>query len=505
MRHSHEDPSDARSDADAALAAVVESEKLAAGALLAGEMPPSDFEARHIQNPDLRKFAELIIEKRRAGFPIESLADEVGADPAAALIIFPMTGGSAAEAFATVARAWRNRQRQAALSEAAEAARAGDTDREAKALERAEKHRERPAFVFTGQSLADYISADTPDPTQTLLGERRFLCRHGACLLIGPSGIGKSSASAQQDMCWALGLPAFGIQPARPLRILTVQAENDDGDLIEMAQGVAQGLDLDRDDLDAIAERTRYESVSLTGDEFLTFLDAAMTRFKPDLVRIDPLQSFADCDLCESGKLLRFLTRLGALLKRHNAGCIIAHHTPKTNHRDTGTWSATDWAYAGAGAAVLTNWARAVVVIEPLGSGVFSFKAPKRGNRIGWADDIGNPTTERFFKHAGGGAIYWEDISEEEAEALKDAAQENKAAAAAEKMRAAAIAELEREGGRMQKKFLIQALNQKHKIGLNRVRTFIQSEAETFREVPVPNDRGPALIYIEFNPNESGS
>ena len=81
-------------------------------------------------------------------------------------------------------------------------------------------------------SLADRI----PDPAKTLLANR-FLCVAGGMLFVGPSGVGKSSASVQQDILWALGRPAFGIRPARALRILCIQAENDDGDLGEMAGG----------------------------------------------------------------------------------------------------------------------------------------------------------------------------------------------------------------------------------------------------------------------------
>src|SRR5215472_6291589 len=90
-----------------------------------------------------------------------------------------------------------------------------------------------------------------PDPEQTLLGQR-FLCRRGGMVLLGPSGIGKSSASVQQDLLWGLGKPAFGIVPARPLKILTNQAENDDGDLGEMVRGVSEALKLTPEDKAAV-------------------------------------------------------------------------------------------------------------------------------------------------------------------------------------------------------------------------------------------------------------
>ena len=77
----------------------------------------------------------------------------------------------------------------------------------------------------------------------TLLGNR-FLCRGGGLLFVGSSGIGKSTAVVQMGICWAVGRECFGIQPPQPLKILYVQAENDEGDLSEMRDGVNNGLNL---------------------------------------------------------------------------------------------------------------------------------------------------------------------------------------------------------------------------------------------------------------------
>ena len=71
-------------------------------------------------------------------------------------------------------------------------------------------------------SLREIIDT-APDPGQTLLGNR-FLCRGGAMLFIGPSGIGKSSASIREDILWSIGRPAFGIAPRGPLRLLVIQS-----------------------------------------------------------------------------------------------------------------------------------------------------------------------------------------------------------------------------------------------------------------------------------------
>jgi hypothetical protein len=137
--------------------------------------------------------------------------------------------------------------------------------------------------------------AETPPEVfekDNLLGTR-FLCVEGGMLFVGPSGIGKSSASIQQDILWALGRPAFGIKPARPLRILTIQAENDDGDLSEMSRGVCNHLNLPDEERNLVHERVIYiKEKALTGDAFLRLVRCVVRKYKPDIIRIDPLHAY---------------------------------------------------------------------------------------------------------------------------------------------------------------------------------------------------------------------
>src|SRR4029077_2648996 len=137
-----------------------------------------------------------------------------------------------------------------------------------------------------------------PDPQKTLLGNR-FLCREGGMLFVGPSGIGKTSASVQQDLLWSVGLPAFGIAPARPLKILTVQAEDDDGDLSEIVSGVKTGLHFTMDQIQESRERCFYVTErSHTNDEFLQpVVKPLLELHRPDLLRINPLQAYLGGDI----------------------------------------------------------------------------------------------------------------------------------------------------------------------------------------------------------------
>src|SRR5215831_9109869 len=89
------------------------------------------------------------------------------------------------------------------------------------------------------RSLNDFVRPLANDPDELI--KHRFLCKGGGLLLVGPTGHGKSSLSMQLMIKWALGQSVFGLEPARPLKSLLIQAENDDGDLGEMREGVFNG------------------------------------------------------------------------------------------------------------------------------------------------------------------------------------------------------------------------------------------------------------------------
>jgi AAA domain-containing protein len=257
-----------------------------------------------------------------------------------------------------------------------------------------------------------------PDPAATLLGNR-FLCRESGMLFVGPSGIGKTSASVQQDLLWSVGLPAFGIAPARPLKILTIQAEDDDGDLSEIVSSVKSGLHFTMDQIQESRERCFYIAErSRTGDLFLQFVVKPLLELhRPDLLRINPLQAYLGGEIKDTSITAGFLRNgLNPFLTQFQCGCIIVHHTPKTTFTSTKDWKASDWMYAGAGSADITNWSRAALVIDSTDNPrVFRFIAAKRGSRIGWLDDLtGKRERIRHFAHEDNGSIFWREALEDE-------------------------------------------------------------------------------------------
>jgi hypothetical protein len=92
--------------------------------------------------------------------------------------------------------------------------------------------------------------------------------------------------------------------------------------------------------------------------------------------------------------------------------------TPKTNFRTTDKWRASDWMYAGAGAADITNWARAAIIIEPTDADlIYKFIAAKRGSRSGWNKE--DKAYFKFFAWALDESIFWRDATADEIKKAK--------------------------------------------------------------------------------------
>jgi hypothetical protein len=150
-----------------------------------------------------------------------------------------------------------------------------------------------------------------------------------------------------------------------------------------------------------VKNNTHIEFVNdVTGDHFLRVCDGFLTQWRADLIWVNPYGAYLGAEIKDDGENTRFLRNgLNRILTQHECAAIIIHHTPKTNFRDTTNWKPSDWMYAGAGAAVLTNWARAYLAIDPCDdTGVYKFIAAKRGKRIGWGDRF--PVFEQFWAHS---------------------------------------------------------------------------------------------------------
>lgn len=260
---------------------------------------------------------------------------------------------------------------------------------------------------------AELEAFDASKDTNNLLGNR-WLCRGMACLLIGPSGVGKSSLNLQAAAAWAVDEPALGIVPVRPLKSLVIQAENDTGDLSEMFKGVCQGLKIEllSEQWELLQRNLVFvRDNSHTGYDFCESVRRLIDRHKPDLIWLDPILSFVGADLSRQEVVGQFFRNwLNPILDATGVACFCIHHTgkPPSDSKSRQHWQTSDFAYAGLGSSDLTNWARAVMVLQDRGKGLFELKLAKRGKRAGvLADDGVNLTTSIWLRHASD-IIFWE-------------------------------------------------------------------------------------------------
>jgi hypothetical protein len=254
------------------------------------------------------------------------------------------------------------------------------------------------------------------DPSELL--QCRFLCRQGTLLLCGPTGIGKSSLALQLAILWAAGKEFLGIRPTQPLKSLLVQAENDDGDLVEMRDGIIAGLgqgDYSLDNVLLVREDER------TGFRFLEeVVRPLLATHKPDLCWLDPVLSYLGGESNSQRDVGSFLRNgLNPLLRQFDCGCVIVHHTNKPpTGKEKQNWQGADFAYLGAGSAEWANHARAVLALRSTGSRmVFELQAAKRGARLGWRDIEGQPAFARSLAHwHEPGVVCWREATPNEVE-----------------------------------------------------------------------------------------
>jgi RecA-family ATPase len=274
---------------------------------------------------------------------------------------------------------------------------------------------EQSFYELSGGSILDYANMEIDD-SKTLLGENRYLCRGGGTFIVAPSGQGKSALAAQLASEWAIGGNPLGINAHGQLRVLIIQAEDDDGDLKEMSQWILNA-GFSKEKLSLINRNTHIETVKgVVGDRFLTVLDDICGQWRPDIVIINPYTSFLGGDVKDEALANHFLREgITPLLDRHNCAAIIMHHTPKTQFNPSTDFTATDFMYRGSGCASMTNWARAYLVFECADdiNHVFRFVAAKRGQRLEWEQIV------KFFRWSREpGVIKWEPADEAEVESL---------------------------------------------------------------------------------------
>ena len=234
------------------------------------------------------------------------------------------------------------------------------------------------------EMTVDTLAVRPPD--DNLLGNR-FLTRSGSWMIVAQSGIGKSSFAIQGAASFAVGRPMFGMVPARPMRQVIIQAENNAGDTWEAYDGVIGGLALAESERAELRRNFVIKHCSrYSGARFCEYLAHVCRRHKPDIVWIDPLLSYIGGEISRMDDCSRFLQHsLQPVIEDADIGLIVMHHTGKPPKKQEDGYQGDDLAYLGIGSSLLTDWARATSTIlrDPDDRELFWLAHGKRGGRAG--------------------------------------------------------------------------------------------------------------------------
>jgi RecA-family ATPase len=252
--------------------------------------------------------------------------------------------------------------------------------------------------AFSFNQLLSFDSAADPN---NVLGDR-WLCRGHFGMIVGASGLGKSSLIMQASILWSLGKSAFGVDPVRPLKIVLVQAENDMGDLSEEVQGIVKKLGLDEKQLETVNRNCRFiTDPNNVGQKFIDMATGVLEVYEPDLFIMDPLLHYIGTDVRSQQAVSEFVRHgIGGLAKHFGTTFIAMHHTgkPPTEKNARSNWSDRDLSYLATGSSDLVNFARAVAVLREQ-YGCFELNFTKRGERV--------KEKTIYLKHADD-CIFWE-------------------------------------------------------------------------------------------------
>ena len=205
-------------------------------------------------------------------------------------------------------------------------------------------------------------------PEHRKIAGNDWLRRHDIAFFNSGAGMGKSVAMGQLVMAWGLGLPYFGIPPARPLKILHFCGEDDEVTLGQIREGFLEnsealtGKALTASDLDVLDENLETDfSREFAGDAFITHLEKRLAEKPVDLVIINPLLSFIGGNIVEcASDFLR--GGLMPVLQDHDCTALIAHHTTKLV---ADSWEKMDFTYSGIGGGEVANIPRTILTLAP--------------------------------------------------------------------------------------------------------------------------------------------
>ena len=234
------------------------------------------------------------------------------------------------------------------------------------------------------------------DDYQNLLNNWAFE-RQAIIGLVAGTGIGKSVMTMQLATHFACGKETLRFTPHRKYKTLVIQNEDSDNDISMMRDGAIQHLTAS--EIEAVYSNLEFIRLrGYEGSRFLDALDTYCSKFKPDIVFVNPLLKYLGFDPNNPEKSTAFLNQLEPLLEQYNCGMILVTHTTKQS--DASRKARVDDSYNIYGSAVWSNSVRDTISIKPSGvDGYWHLTTSKRSSKWDWRSQTIKRSTQYTLPH----------------------------------------------------------------------------------------------------------
>jgi RecA-family ATPase len=263
------------------------------------------------------------------------------------------------------------------------------------------------------------------DRSQYHIGEG-FLEVGGFVMLIGQSYVGKSTLLAQISINAAVGKSWLFFNVQRPLRVLTVQAEDPENKLTKMGW-MYKRMGLDDGQVKLASENTAVLTIrDLQDAGAIAEIERHAIAFKADVLCINPMTSYLGGSVYRDEIINRFLrTELVPMLDRLKMSAIVVHHPPKpiiSDKEQPKDLTAFEAQYGGAGMAALTNAPRGNMFLVHIDGEVFKLFVGKG------FEDLGTKESVAFLRRSKdeNDIMLWERCESEQAEEATEKLQQRK-------------------------------------------------------------------------------
>ena len=205
-----------------------------------------------------------------------------------------------------------------------------------------------------------------------------YLLRGSITLVIGPGGVSKSTLCVAYAAGLALGLPVNGMQPSEPLKVMMLNAEDDQDEQRRRLTAVLTSMGRTPADVAGLIARVtptgigtlleRNPDLDVPGivrltEAMLALIDE-IRAFRPDLI-LDPLAELHVVDENDNVSMREVVAAFRKLAVDHSLALVLVHHVRKgpsgAGDMDTARGASSVVSAARVVLTVTGKWARPVV------------------------------------------------------------------------------------------------------------------------------------------------